>query len=173
MPPLRLQFAWQGPGRKAWAVALLAGAVLAFAGAAQASPFQAQGGVYTSAGTSGTAATSNSSSGMRIYRNNVAGQEAIYQFGAPGTTITAAGGGLPATFVYDVGSQWSVTVQSAGQTTVAVAETRLGQFGWTGPSYVYFDKHILTPTDITNGSFNFNGNQQAIPAPSAFSVSSS
>ncbi len=43
----------------------------------------------------------------------------------------------------------------------------------TGPSYVYFDKHIITTAEDAAESCSFNnGNEQAIPTPLSITVSS-
>jgi hypothetical protein len=56
----------------------------------------ANGSIYTSLGTSGTAADSPSSSGLIVYRYNAASEQAVFPDSVTPTVITAAGGGNPA-----------------------------------------------------------------------------
>src|SRR5882724_5066035 len=172
MPNLKSKFAALFSGSHPAVSGLFLAGALALSAPAHAT-LTAQGSIWTFNGTSGTALTHNSSSGARLYRFNVVGQEAISEFGAPGTVINPAGSGLPATFNFVPSDQWNTTLAASGQTTVAVAETRQGQFSWSGPSYVYFEKHILTANDIAGNPYQYpNGNQQAIPTPLSPSVSS-
>lgn len=150
--------------------------MLGLSSQASAGTFYANGSVYTSAGLSGNAATSNSFAGLNIYRYNIASQLGVYPNGVSATAISPASGNTQvAEFAaFDVGdlNAWTTSV-AAGETMVAVAETRIGQFGWSGPSYVYFSNHVITATEFSVGSAVFpSGNSQAIPQPLTIAVAS-
>src|SRR5688500_15270027 len=104
------------------------------------------GRVFDENGNSSTASSHTGKARLEVWRWNIFDQEVCYPDNTTAAPIDAAAGNtVPAKFAaFNVGDLWftpTYTAAAPGDTMVAVAETRPGVFGWTGPAYVYFDKH--------------------------------
>jgi len=135
--------------------------------------YQLQGYVYVPGGGTGTSVSPSSNASLAAYRWGYQDQVCLQQ--GSSNTINAnalypAGGPVPAYFLSDTSSQW-VAAQAAGQTVVAVVETRKGQFSWTQADYVAFKKAIISPADILNVNTDFGAlTQTAYPTVSVSNV---
>jgi hypothetical protein len=63
---------------------------------------------------------------------------------------------------------------NAGDTLVAVAETRNGVFGWASPTAsVWYNRHMVLSSEFNAGYYYPTGNQVPIPAPGLITATSS
>ena len=149
----------------AWTRPAAAGSILNFTGA-----------VYDAAGATGTSTEAPSFAGAVVYDSNLSAIKATYPLNTNPTAISPAAGGQPATFAYDVQNLFSQqgAAISAGDTLVAVAETRQGIFGWaSATASVWYIRHLLTTSEFNAQVVSASGNQVPIPAPTLVTATSS
>lgn len=131
-------------------------------------PFYADGTVYINRSNqkvSGDSTTENSRANAFVYRSNIAGQS-TYSLSPEPNQIYPAESGSPAYTDIDVGSSIWTTPPAIGDDMYVVLETKAGQNGWVGPSYVAGSHVVLTQNDLSNiQAFPPEVLMEAIPTP--------
>ncbi len=131
-------------------------------------PFYADGTVYVNRDNqkaSGDSTTENSRANAFVYRSNIVGQS-TYSLSPEANQIYPAESGSPAYTDIDVGSSVWTTPPAIGDDMYIVLETKAGQNGWVGQSYVAGSHTLLTQNDLSNiQAFPPDVLMEAIPTP--------